>query len=182
LIIGAAIMTAKDGGDAVSLWQSLVGSTFDSSQLVLIACMGYQFIDETQLQELRAKNRPVVLAALSERSQWRNSKRTIASKTFSNRAASNVSQVNSTDCTNNTTNGEESSNHDEVQNSSVPVITVEGSNWQQSDGLDDDDVCVTDILEQVLRLCSMSSVHGILRWNERERHIKRTHEPKICNV
>jgi hypothetical protein len=32
-------VTTKDAGDAVTLLQSLAGSTFDSSQLVLTACM-----------------------------------------------------------------------------------------------------------------------------------------------
>lgn len=51
-------MTTKDAGDAVTLLQSLAGSTFDSSQLVLTACMGYQAVGEARLQELRNKHRP----------------------------------------------------------------------------------------------------------------------------
>jgi anthranilate/para-aminobenzoate synthase component II len=46
LIAGPALVTTKDAGDAVTLLQSLAGSTFDSSQLVLTACMGYQAIGE----------------------------------------------------------------------------------------------------------------------------------------
>ena len=162
LFIGSAIMAAKDAGDAVSLWQSLVGSTFDSSQLVLIACMGYQFIDEIQLQELRAKNRPLVLAALSERSQWRSSKRSFSSKTFSNRGNSNGSQIKSADHDNDISNGQRLSIQEELENNSLPAVTV------QRDDLDDDEICVADILEQVLTLFSLSFMHGLSGWGEEE--------------
>ncbi|XP_039129276.1 TBC1 domain family member 8B-like isoform X3 [Dioscorea cayenensis subsp. rotundata] len=64
-----ALVTTKDAGDAVTLLQSLAGSTFDSSQLVLTACMGYQAVNETKLQELRKKHRPDVIAAMEERSK-----------------------------------------------------------------------------------------------------------------
>ena len=60
-------MTTKDAGDAVTMLQSLASSTFDSSQLVLTACVGYQSINESQLQELRMKYRPIVLAKFSGR-------------------------------------------------------------------------------------------------------------------
>ena len=63
------MLTTKDAGDAVSLLQSLAGSTFDSSQLVLTACMGYQNVHEARLQELRDKHRPVLLAAIEQRSK-----------------------------------------------------------------------------------------------------------------
>lgn len=59
--------TTKDAGDAVTLLQSLTGSTFDSSQLVLTACMGYPNVNESRLQELRNKHRPAVRAAAEER-------------------------------------------------------------------------------------------------------------------
>lgn len=62
-------MTTKDAGDAVTLLQSLAGSTFDSSQLVLTARMGYQSVDETGLQELRNKHRPSVLSSMEERAK-----------------------------------------------------------------------------------------------------------------
>eukprot|EP01018_Ginkgo_biloba_P019483 Gb_00844 [translate_table: standard] len=68
-LYGPALVTTKDAGDAVTLLQSLAGSTFDSSQLVLTACMGYQVLDEIRLQELRVKHRPAVLAAIHERSK-----------------------------------------------------------------------------------------------------------------
>ncbi|XP_062092808.1 uncharacterized protein LOC133798509 isoform X2 [Humulus lupulus] len=85
-LYGPALVTTKDAGDAVTLLQSLAGSTFDSSQLVLTACMGYQNVNETRLQELRNKHRPVVIAAIEERSKglraWRDSQG-LASKLYS---------------------------------------------------------------------------------------------------
>ncbi|KAE9611618.1 hypothetical protein Lal_00011497 [Lupinus albus] len=77
-LYGPTLVTTKDAGDAVTLLQSLSGSTFDSSKLVLTACMAYQNINEITLQELRNKHRPAVLAAVEERSKglktWRDSK------------------------------------------------------------------------------------------------------------
>ena len=82
---GPALVTSKDAGDAVTLLQSLAGSTFDSSQLVLTACMGYQNVNEARLQELRSKHRPAVISALEERSKglraWRDSQG-LASKLY----------------------------------------------------------------------------------------------------
>lgn len=84
--IGPAIVTTKDAGDALTLLQSLTSSTFDSSQLVLTACMGYQAVNETKLQELRNKHRPSVIAAMEERARglrvWKDSKG-LASKLYS---------------------------------------------------------------------------------------------------
>lgn len=60
---GPALVTTKDAGDAVTLLQSLAGSTFDSSQLVLTASMGYHNVSEVRLQELRNKHRPAIRAA-----------------------------------------------------------------------------------------------------------------------
>ncbi|KAI3508628.1 hypothetical protein L1887_23637 [Cichorium endivia] len=68
-LYGPALVTTKDAGDAITLLQSLAGSTFDSSQLVLTACMGYQNVNESRLQVLRNKHRPAVHAALEERSK-----------------------------------------------------------------------------------------------------------------
>jgi hypothetical protein len=62
-------VTTKDAGDAVTLLQSLAGSTFDSSQLVLTARMGYQPVNETVLQELRDKHRPSVMSSMEERAK-----------------------------------------------------------------------------------------------------------------
>ncbi|EOA29375.1 hypothetical protein CARUB_v10025662mg [Capsella rubella] len=75
---GPALVTTKDTGDAVTLLQSMTGSTFDSSQLVFTASMGYQNVNESRLQELRSKHRPTVIAAYEERLKdlqaWRDSK------------------------------------------------------------------------------------------------------------
>ncbi|XP_057784567.1 uncharacterized protein LOC131001938 [Salvia miltiorrhiza] len=85
-LYGPALVTTKDAGDAVTLLQSLAGSTFDSSQLVLTACMGYQNVTEERLQELRNKHRPTIMAALEERSKgmrvWRDSQ-CLSSKLYS---------------------------------------------------------------------------------------------------
>ncbi|KAL8162193.1 hypothetical protein V2J09_013682 [Rumex salicifolius] len=84
-LYGPALVTTKDAGDAVTLLQSLVGSTFDSSQLVLTACMAYQNVHEARLKELREKHRPSVIASMEERSKglqaWKNSKG-LASKLY----------------------------------------------------------------------------------------------------
>lgn len=86
-LVGPALVTTKDAGDAVTLLQSLAGSTFDSSQLVLTACMGYQNVSETRLQELRNKHRPAVIAAVEERAKglqaWRKDSKGLASKLYS---------------------------------------------------------------------------------------------------
>lgn len=66
---GPAVVTTKDAGDAITLLQTLAGSTFDSSQLVLTACMGFLTVTEDRLQELREKHRPAVLAAVEERNK-----------------------------------------------------------------------------------------------------------------
>lgn len=82
---GPALVTTKDAGDAVTLLQSLAGSTFDSSQLVLTASMGYQNVTEERLQELRNKHRPTIRAALEERSKgirvWRDAQ-SLSSKLY----------------------------------------------------------------------------------------------------
>ncbi|XP_030462166.1 uncharacterized protein LOC115682160 isoform X2 [Syzygium oleosum] len=84
-LYGPALVTTKDAGDAVTLLQSLTGSTFDSSQLVLTACMGFQNVNEKRLQELRDKHRAAVIAAVEERSKglraWRDSQG-LASKLY----------------------------------------------------------------------------------------------------
>ncbi|CAN1798483.1 TBC1 domain family member 8B [Linum perenne] len=83
--VGPALVTTKDAGDAVTLLQSLASSTFDSSQLVLTASMGFQNVNEARLRELSDKHRPAVMAALEERSKgiqaWRDSKG-LASKLY----------------------------------------------------------------------------------------------------
>ena len=63
-----------------------MGSTFDSSQLVLTACMGFLAVTETRLEELREKHRPAVLEVVEERSKrgrvWKDSKG-LATKLYS---------------------------------------------------------------------------------------------------
>ncbi|XP_058771057.1 GTPase-activating protein gyp3-like isoform X1 [Vicia villosa] len=85
-LYGPALVTTKDAGDAITLLQSLVGSTFDSSQLVFTACMGFLAVTEARLQELRVKHRPSVLEVIEERSRkgrvWKDSKG-IATKLYS---------------------------------------------------------------------------------------------------
>lgn len=80
------MITTKDAPDAISLLQSLAGSTFDSSQLVLTACMGFLTVTEDRLQALREKHRPAVLAAVEEMSKgvqvWKDSK-SLATKLYS---------------------------------------------------------------------------------------------------
>ncbi|XP_062207358.1 uncharacterized protein LOC133909087 [Phragmites australis] len=75
-LYGPALVTTKDAGDAVTLLQSLAGSTFDSSQLVLTACMGYQAVGEARLLELRNKHRPSVISSMEQRAKglrvWRD--------------------------------------------------------------------------------------------------------------
>ncbi|KAL6011142.1 hypothetical protein ACLOJK_001586 [Asimina triloba] len=84
--VGPALVTSKDAGDAVTLLQSLAGSTFDSSQLVLTACMGFQAVNEARLQELRQKHRPAVIAIIEERAKglrvWKDSQG-LAAKLYS---------------------------------------------------------------------------------------------------
>ncbi|KAJ7285492.1 hypothetical protein O6H91_Y330200 [Diphasiastrum complanatum] len=78
------IMAAHDVGDALSLLQSRTASTFDSSQLVFTACMGFQEADETTIEVLRSKHRPKVLATVDERAKevnlWRSSQNTVGKK------------------------------------------------------------------------------------------------------
>ena len=87
--------------------QSLVGSTFDSSQLVLTACMGYQAMDEIKLQQLRDKHCPSVIGAMEERSRglrvWKDSKG-LATKLygFKRDPVALVSEANSTERLGNT--------------------------------------------------------------------------------
>ncbi|XP_023005911.1 ecotropic viral integration site 5 protein homolog isoform X2 [Cucurbita maxima] len=85
-LYGPALTTTKDAGDAITLLQSLAGSTFDSSQLVLTACMGFLTVTEVRLVELRTKLRPSVLVVIEERTKkgrvWKDSKG-LASKLYS---------------------------------------------------------------------------------------------------
>ncbi|KAH6801666.1 Ypt/Rab-GAP domain of gyp1p superfamily protein [Perilla frutescens var. frutescens] len=109
-LYGPALVTTKDAGDAVTLLQSLAGSTFDSSQLVLTACMGYQNVTEERLQELRNKHRPTIRAALDERSKgirvWRDSQG-LASKLYGfNQETGSMIRTDKSEGTNAETNGD----------------------------------------------------------------------------
>jgi hypothetical protein len=102
-------VTTKDAGDAVTLLQSLAGSTFDSSQLVLTACMGYQAVDEARLHDLRNKHRPSVLSSMENRAkglrEWRNTSG-LASKLYNfNRDAEPLVSI-STEQLNDSTDGD----------------------------------------------------------------------------
>jgi hypothetical protein len=44
--------------------------SFDSSQMVLTACIGFQSVREMGLQELRKKHKPEILTAIEEQSVW----------------------------------------------------------------------------------------------------------------
>ncbi|GBG62301.1 hypothetical protein CBR_g29911 [Chara braunii] len=70
-----AILATKDVGDAVSVLQNMASSTFDSSQLVLIASMGYADVTEELLCSVREEYRPSVLESVEARtielSRWR---------------------------------------------------------------------------------------------------------------
>jgi hypothetical protein len=85
------LMQKRDTGDAVTMLQSMGEATFDSSQLVLAACLGFHDVHEDRLEQLRNHHRPSVLSALHERSLelhlWR-SKNGVATK-----AGSLVQQV-----------------------------------------------------------------------------------------
>ena len=64
---GPDLCTTRDAGDAITSMQSLVSSTFDSSNLVVTACISFSYVTEDTLQQLREKHRPDVIAAVEER-------------------------------------------------------------------------------------------------------------------
>jgi len=68
VIAAGALMLQRDTGDAVAMLQSMGEATFDSSQLVLAACLGFHDVHEDRLEQLRNHHRPSVLLALHERS------------------------------------------------------------------------------------------------------------------
>ncbi|KAF5467190.1 hypothetical protein F2P56_017042 [Juglans regia] len=132
-LYGPALVTTKDAGDAVTLLQSLAGSTFDSSQLVLTACMGYQNVNETRLQDLRSKHRPAVISTLEERSKglqvWRDSK-ALASKLygFKHDPKSMIIEANKTEQLDDTpTNGNLSRSDSGSTNADEIVISLTGA-------------------------------------------------------
>ncbi|KFK36616.1 hypothetical protein AALP_AA4G146900 [Arabis alpina] len=85
-LYGPAIVATQDAGDAITSLQTLASSTFDSSQLVLTACMGYLSTNEARLEELREVHRPAVLEIVEERIHkgrvWKDNKG-LASKLYS---------------------------------------------------------------------------------------------------
>ncbi|KAG0504523.1 hypothetical protein KC19_N023900 [Ceratodon purpureus] len=75
-----SLLALNDSGDVLSMLQSMGETTFDSSQLVLSACLGFQEIDEERLQRLRSRHRRTVIAEMHKRSldirQWRTTNAT----------------------------------------------------------------------------------------------------------
>nr|XP_043611945.1 rab GTPase-activating protein 1-like [Erigeron canadensis] len=85
-LYGPDLGTAIDAGDAITLLQSLVGSTFDSSNLVVNASVSFSYVTEDILQNLREKYRPDVIAAVKERTKGehvRRSSKGLATKLYS---------------------------------------------------------------------------------------------------
>ncbi|KAI3743408.1 hypothetical protein L1987_61117 [Smallanthus sonchifolius] len=85
-IYGPDLGTAMDAGDAIILIQSLLGSTFDSSNLVVTACISFSDVTEDTLQILRQNHRPDVIAAVEERikgEHLRKSSKGLATKLYS---------------------------------------------------------------------------------------------------
>lgn len=151
LFVGPALVTTKDAGDAVTLLQSLTGSTFDSSQLVLTACMGYQNVNETRLQELRNKHRPAVIAAVEERSKglraWRDSQG-LASKlyNFKHDTKSMIIETKKAErLTGTQTNGDSCHSESGSTNADEILVTLNGD--MEIDSLPDVQEQVTNILQ-----------------------------------
>ncbi|XP_039037406.1 ecotropic viral integration site 5 protein homolog isoform X2 [Hibiscus syriacus] len=148
-LYGPALVTTKDAGDAVTLLQSLAGSTFDSSQLVLTACMGYQNVNEKRLHDLRDKHRSAVIAAIEERSKglqaWRDSQG-LASKLYSFKQdpKSMLVETNKTGrLVDSQTNGDLSRSESGSTNADEVLISLTG---------DTDTDAVPDLQEQVVWL------------------------------
>ncbi|KAM1141204.1 hypothetical protein ACFX19_041901 [Malus domestica] len=146
-LYGPALVTTKDAGDAVTLLQSLAGSTFDSSQLVLTACMGYQNVNETRLQELRNKHRPAVIVAIEERSRglraWKDSQG-LASKLYNFKQDPKSLIIETKKAERNTqTNGDLSRSESGSSNADEILISLTGNGEVDS---------VPDLHEQVVWL------------------------------
>ncbi|KAI7729766.1 hypothetical protein M8C21_003072, partial [Ambrosia artemisiifolia] len=85
-LYGPELGNAMDAGDAIILLQSLLGSTFDSSNLVVTACISFMDVTEDTLRELRDKHRPDVITAVEERikgEHLRKSSKGLANKLYS---------------------------------------------------------------------------------------------------
>jgi hypothetical protein len=162
--VGPALVTSKDAGDAVTLLQSLAGSTFDSSQLVLTASMGYQNVNEARLQELRSKHRPAVIAALEERSKglraWRDSQG-LASKLygFKHDPKSMIIEANKTEQSSDTqTNGCLSRSESGSTNSDEILISLNGDLEVDSvKDLQEQVICVFFLHDHFVDFASFSS-------------------------
>ncbi|KAH7373511.1 hypothetical protein KP509_17G059800 [Ceratopteris richardii] len=150
---GSAILTTRDAGDAVTMLQSLAGSTFDSSHLVLIACMGYQKVDELVLQEFRTKFRPQVLAALSERSLERSmwSRR----GSLSSKVLATQGTFKKTSHTNNSPMGKKGDSTVEdvgyvnSNDSGMNGDSDHAPNALQDEAVDEEEACMADLMDQV---------------------------------
>ncbi|XP_076918503.1 uncharacterized protein LOC143578943 [Bidens hawaiensis] len=85
-LYGPDLGHAMDAGDAIILLQSLLGTTFDSSNLVVTACISFSDVTENTLQRLRDKHRPDVIAAVEERlrgEHLRKNSKGLANKLYS---------------------------------------------------------------------------------------------------
>ncbi|XP_047337559.1 rab GTPase-activating protein 1-like [Impatiens glandulifera] len=150
-LYGPALVTTKDAGDAITLLQSLAGSTFDSSQLVLTACMGFLAITEERLEELREKHRPTVIEAAEERSRGRVSKdsKSLASKLYSFKH----------DGTTSTGEGANAELVDNQMDGGLKANSADADSILNSINLDSEADSVPDLQEQVVwlkvQLCTM---------------------------
>ena len=77
MVAAEALMQKRDNGDVLTMLQSMGETIFNSSQLVLSACLRFPNIHEGRLQELRDLHRRTVIAQMHNRSldlrQWRTS-------------------------------------------------------------------------------------------------------------
>ncbi|KAK1392637.1 GTPase-activating protein GYP2 [Heracleum sosnowskyi] len=147
---GPALIATNDTADAITLLQTLVGSTFDSSQLVLTACMGYWTVTEDRLQQLRNKHRPSVVDVMEERSKGalvRQESKILASKLYSFKHAPESLALE-------TIREEESNDHKETDGQSS-TLESQQSNMDEFVpclGIDSELDAISDIQDQVIWL------------------------------
>ncbi|AEC09378.1 unnamed protein product [Arabidopsis thaliana] len=141
-LYGPAIVATKDAGDAITSLQSLASSTFDSSQLVLTACMGYISTNEARLEELRKIHRPAVLEIVEERIQkgrvWKD-KKGLASKLYSFKHEGSI-----LDHEQKSTQRNDGENQDDDDESCSPFLNLDGAN------VDSEVDSLPDLQEQVV--------------------------------
>ncbi|CAL9235864.1 unnamed protein product [Arabidopsis halleri] len=141
-LYGPAIVATKDAGDAITSLQSLASSTFDSSQLVLTACMGYISTNEARLEELRKIHRPAVLEIVEERIQkgrvWKD-KKGLASKLYSFKHEGSI-----LDHEQKSTQRNDGENPDDDDESCSPSLNLDGAN------VDSEVDSLPDLQEQVV--------------------------------